>query len=152
MCEIEAVSAIKKKGNNPLAAKMAEAAENKMAAYDQAKAKFMKEGLSAPEAGKAAQKAIDQMFGAAANSGGKTNNDKESFVDKSKHQNERVLGETNMKGELTTLIDASEDADNNGGDSSNNGGSRQKGDSIRMESKSLPKGKLTNENISLFGD
>lgn len=150
MCEIEAVSGVKKKGN-PLAAKMAQVAEDKMAAYDKAKSEFLKKGLSAPEASKAAQQYIDQTFGSGANSGGKTNNEKEAFVDKSRQQNERVLGETNMKGEIKTLIDASEDASNNSGDSTGNNSGR-KNDSFKIESNTLPKGKLIKENISLFGD
>lgn len=150
MCEIEAVSGVKKKGN-PLAAKMAQAAEDKMAVYDKVKAEFLKKGLSAPEASKAAQQYIDKNFGAGANSGGRTNNEKEAFVDKSRLQNERVLGETNMKGELTTLVDASEDANNSGGDSSGNNSGR-KNDSFKIESMTLPKGNLIKENISLFGD
>lgn len=154
MCEIEAIQGVKKKAN-PVAAKMAQmaqAAEDKMMVYEQVKAKLMKEGLSAPEAGKAAQKHIDQMFGSGANAGGKTNNDKEAFVDKSKQQNERVLGETNMKGELKTLVDASEDANGSEKDSSGNNSNSRPRDLIKMESNSLPKGKAASQGVSLFDD
>lgn len=151
MCEIEAVSGVKKK-NSAVAnfmAQQAQTAQDKMRTYDVAVKKFMNSGMSEPEAKKAAEQMIKDTAGASSNSGFKTNNDKDATVDKSRLTNERILGETNMKGELKTLVDASEDAGNN---SDNGNSSGRKSDQVKMDSDKLPKGKIKDVSISLFGD
>ncbi len=51
-----------------------------------------------------------------------------------------------------SVIDASKNTDTSGGGSNSNGGnSRQKGDSFKLLSKELPKGKVK-ESVKLFGD
>jgi hypothetical protein len=114
MC-IQAVEGVKSKGNKAIsnfAFNQSVAAQDRAIMYEQKKKELIVSGVPEPKAIKMAEQYIRDVAGASANAGGKTNNDKEAFVDKSKQQNERILGETNVKGELKTLIDSSSDADN----------------------------------------
>ena len=151
MCAIDPLDGVRKK-SNPAIAKFAEAqslkAEDKMMAYEKIKKDLITKGMPPKEAEKVAEKAIRELSGASANSGVKTNNDKDATVGKSRQENERVLGETNIKGEALSLVDASEDS-NNDSDNSSNG---RKSDTFQIASLAKQKGKIKEVSISLFGD
>ncbi len=151
MCAIDPLEGIRKKAN-PAIAKFAEAqafkAENKMMAYEIKKKELMSSGMPPEKASKLANEFI-KTLGASANSGAKTNNDNNLTVDKSRQSNERVMGETNIKGEVKSLIDASEDSGNN---SDNGNSSGRKSDTFQIADLAKQKGSVKNEVISLFGD
>lgn len=152
MCAIDALDGVKKKSGNAavtnFAVNQSLKAEDKMLVYEKTKKDLMSKGMPEKEAIKFAEKAIKELAGNSANSGVKTNNDKDASVGKSRQENERVMGETNIKGEALSLVDASEDSGNNS-DNSNNG---RKSDTFQIADLVKQKGSIKKVSISLFGN
>lgn len=136
MCAIDALDGVKKKGNSVIAnfaANQASKAEDKMMVYEKAKAELMSQGVPESKAIKIAEKMIKEMAGASANSGMKTNNDKDSTIGTSKQERERTEGETNIEGKLKTEKNIETGKQSNAGnDSDNMAGSGRPSDSLEI--------------------
>lgn len=104
MCAIEGLEGVKSKNNagSNFAVKQASQAIDKMAVYDAKKAELMKQGIPEPKAIKMAEQYLKDMAGASANSGVKTNNDKDSTIGTSRQERERTEGATNVDGTAVT--------------------------------------------------
>lgn len=136
MCAIDALDGVKKKGGNAAIANFASTqsfkAEDKMIAYEKIKKEFISQGMPPEKAIKAAEKAIKELAGNSANSGVKTNNNKDEAIGTSRQERERTEGPTNADGTAVTAnnIRTGDQTNTDGNNDNMSGGNRS--DSVEL--------------------